>query len=34
VLAIYALAGRLVFRLRLSPSRHSKVLPISLHLHP
>jgi len=34
VLAIYALAGRLVFRLRLSPSRHSKEQPISMHLHP
>ncbi len=33
VVAIYAAAGRLIFRLRLSPRSRSKGAPISLGLH-
>jgi hypothetical protein len=32
-LALYALAGRIVFRLRLSPVSHSERQPILLNLH-
>ena len=33
VVAIYAVAGRIVFRLRLSPASRSEGQPISLNLH-